>query len=274
MEENENPGNQKKTILRAPPRSVELTSTLDRIKTHQRLGEQKHYFYVRITLIITSLISLCLGIYIFINFDSFFSKDYNFNDRNSLLFFYYIYSPSAIGIMFVSLILSLFIYTFYCCCEKEKIVGAPLYDENDTSLSMGELQNYEESNNGINNKKPIHEVKEYIGINADKVTLFPYTLTIFVIMTMVFYFAALPYSITLLVKLYKDSVYNDIVRFWALYIFILANLINGILLVVVFFHMFCVKRIENNILKKNMEIDENLITSLRREVREALKKPN
>ena len=42
-------------------------------------------------------------------------------------------------------------------------------------------------------------------------------------------------------------------------IFILANLINGVLIVVVFFHMFILKRKENSILKKNMEIDKNKI---------------
>ena len=90
-------------------------------------------------------------------------------------------------------------------------------------------------------------------------------------MTMVFYFAALPYSIVLLVKLYKDSIYNDIVRFWVLYVFILANLINGILLVIVFFHMFCAKRRENNIIKKNMKLNEDRIKELRNEVVQAIK---
>ncbi len=50
---------------------------------------------------------------------------------------------------------------------------------------------------------------------------------------------------------------------------IVTNLIDGVLIVVVFIHMFCVKRIENNILKKNMELNEELIESLGTEVREA-----
>ena len=67
---------------------MELISTLDTIKIHQRLGEQKHYFYVRITLIITGLISLGLGIYILLDFDSFFSEKYKINYRKSLLIFF------------------------------------------------------------------------------------------------------------------------------------------------------------------------------------------
>ena len=105
MRERDLPEGAKKTVLRAPPRSVELVSTLDTIKVHQRLGEQKHYFYVRITLIITGLASIALGIYIFINFDFFFNKSYNIHFRKRLLLFFYIYFPSAISIMIISLII-------------------------------------------------------------------------------------------------------------------------------------------------------------------------
>ena len=304
--------NQKKTRLRAPPRSVELVSTLDKIKVNQRLGEQKHYFYVRITFIITDIISLGLGIYILVKYDDLLNKDYNFRYRTLLLSFIYIYSPSAIGIFFLSLFLSLIIYTFFLCCEKEKIYGAPLYDENDISLSLENLKEYEDtekkesenkdieikddeskdneskdsenkdteskdSQNKINENKKKDEYKEprikeeYIGVNADKVTFFPYTMTIFIILTIAFYFIALPLSIILLVKLWNDDVYQDKEKFWPLYAFVSTNLINGILIVVVFLHMFIVKRKENSILKKNMEINENKITEYRNEVREALK---
>ena len=304
--------NQKKTRLRAPPRSVELVSTLDKIKVNQRLGEQKHYFYVRITFIITDIISLGLGIYILVKYDDLLNKDYNFRYRTLLLSFIYIYSPSAIGIFFLSLFLSLIIYTFFLCCEKEKIYGAPLYDENDISLSLENLKEHEDtekkesekkdieikddenkdneskdsenkdteskdSQNKINENKKKDEYKEphikeeYIGVNADKVTFFPYTMTIFIILTIAFYFIALPLSIILLVKLWNDEVYQDKEKFWPLYAFISTNLINGILIVVVFLHMFIVKRKENSILKKNMEINENKITEYRNEVREALK---
>ena len=276
----------KKTVLRAPPRSVELVSSLDKIKVIQRLGEQKHYFYVRITLIITDIITLIFGIYILVNYDYYLNENYNFEYRRFLLAFVYIYSPSAIGIFIVSFFLSLFVYIFYCCCEKEKIHGAPLYDEKDKRMSLASLQDYEEvlnQNNSDDSLNKSNENKkedsskepkikeEYIGINADKVTLFPYTVTIFVIMTITFYFIALPLSIILLVKLLKDSVYGEILDFLSLYIFIIANLVNGILIVVVFFHMFIVKRKENSILKKNMEINESKIRNYRREVTQALK---
>ena len=145
------------------------------------------------------------------------------------------------------------------------------------SMSTGNLKDNDETQNKIsenitkdNSKEP--QIKEeYIGINADKVTLFPYTMTIFVIMTIIFHFSALPLSIILLFTLLDDPIYKDIKEFWALYVFILANLINGILIVVVFFHMFIVKRKENSLLKKNMEINESKIRNYRNEVRQALK---
>ena len=273
----EEEGLKKKTVLRAPPRSVELVSTLDTIKVHERIGEIKHYFYVRITLIITGLISIILGIYMLLNFSDFFGVDFDY--RKLLLMFVYIYCPSGIGIFLLSFILSIFIYLFFWCCQKEKIHGAPLYDETDQSESIAEFKT-DDIDDGNKEKKRKTEKKklagekEYIGVNADKVTLLPYTMTIFIIISIAYSFLALPLSIVLLVKLFDDTEYRDLKEYWALYIFIIANLINGILYVIVFIHMFVVKRKENNILKKNMELDENLIKNIRAEVREALKKAN
>jgi hypothetical protein len=132
----------------------------------------------------------------------------------------------------------------------------------------------EDSENGLETRKTeSNDTKEYIGVNADKVTLLPYTLTVFVILTIVFDFIALPYSINLLYNMWNDPIYKDKMGYWALYTFIFANLTNGILIVVVFFHMFLVKRIEINTLKENMDVKEELIKTFRAEVREALKKP-
>ena len=273
----EEEGLKKKNVLRAPPRSAELVSTLDTIKVHERVGEIKHYFYVRITLIITGLISLIIGIYMLLNFSDFFGVDFDY--RKLLLIFIYIYCPSGIGIFLLSFILSIFIYLFFWCCQKEKIHGAPLYDEIDQSESIAEFKTDDigdgiKEKNRKTEKKKLSGEKEYIGVNADKVTLLPYTMTFFIIISIIYSFLALPLSILLLVKLFDDAEYRDLKEYWALYIFIIANLINGILYVIVFFHMFLVKRKENSILKKNMEIDENLIKNLRVEIREALKKAN
>ena len=271
----EEEGLKKKTVLRAPPRSVELVSTLDTIKVHERIGEVKHYFYVRIILIITGLISIILGIYMLLNFNDYFEVDFDY--RKLLLIFLYIYFPSGIGIFLLSLILSIFIYLFFWCCQKEKIHGAPLYDETDQSESIADFKTDDIDDGNKGKKRKADKIKlsgerEYIGVNADKVTLLPYTMTIFILISIAYFFLALPLSIFLLIKLYDDTEYRDLKEYWVLYIFIIANLINGILYVIVFFHMFLVKRKENSILKKNMELDENLIKNIRTEVREALKK--
>lgn len=273
----EEEGLKKKTVLRAPPRSVELVSTLDTIKVHIKIGEVKHYFYVRITLIITGLISIILGIYMLLNFNDYFEVDFDY--RKLLLIFVYIYFPSGIGIFLLSFILSIFIYLFFWCCQKEKIYGAPLYDEADKSESIADFKTDDidignKEKKRKEDKKKLSGEREYIGVNADKVALLPYTMTIFIIISIAYSFLALPLSILLLIKLFDDTEYGDLKEYWVLYFFIIANLINGILYVIVFFHMFLVKRKENSILKKNMELDENLIKSIRAEVREALKKAN
>ena len=86
-----------------------------------------------------------------------------------------------------------------------------------------EKENKAESNNRIDIKKDIGnesednmpepkkiEVKEeYIDINADKVTLLLYTFTIFVIITIIFYFIALPLSIIFLKNIWKLKEYKD-----------------------------------------------------------------
>ena len=286
--------NEQKTVLRAPPRQVELIDSLKSITEFKALPEEKHFYYVRIILLITDVVALGIGIYILIKHDKFFNV--NFKYHNLLLFFVYIYSQSAIGIFFVSFIFSIFIYCFYCCCEKERIHGAPLYDEKDITISIQNLKDDEddkkekgketEKGNIINfdndnqnksqeNAKESNKIEikeEFIGITADKVTLLPYTCTIFVIMTIVFYFAALPLSIILLKNMWKHNDYKDKKEYWALYTFISVILIDGILIVYVLLHMFAKKRIENRFWKKMINLDDNLLKISTKEVREALKK--
>ncbi len=276
---------QKKTVLRAPRRQ-DFNSTLDTLKVMHRTGEIKHYFYVRITLIITEIVSLASGIYILVNFNDYLKVDFDYHTL--LLFFIYIYAPSAIGIFIIASFFSLFIYLFYCCFEKEKIYGKNLYDEEEQSMVMEEYKKQftggnEKTESIDSNKEIISDLEqkdaylvqtgetEYIGFNADKVTLFPYMVTIYVILTIFFYFVALPISIILLVQIWDHPAYRDKTEYWALYVFVFTNLVKGVLIVVVFFHMFCVKRIENNILKKNMELNEQKIKDLRNEVVQAIK---
>ena len=279
----EEKGIQKKTVLRAPRRQ-DINSDLDTLKIYQRTGEIKHYFYVRVILIITEIVSLASGIFILVNFNDYLKVDFDYH--NLLLFFIYIYGASAIGIFIIATFFSIFIYLFYCCFEKEKIYGKNLYDEEEQQVIMegfkkqftGENEKSESvdvTKESIPEQKDAYLVQtgetEYIGFNADKVTLFPYMVTIYVILTIFFYFVALPLSIILLVQMWDHPDYRDKAEYWPLYVFVFTNLVKGILIVIVFIHMFCAKRIENNILKKNMELNEKRIEELRDEVVHAIK---
>ena len=104
----------KKSVLRAPPRSMELDSTLNTIRVQTKVGKIRHYFFFRIILIITG--------------------------RDFLLIYIYIYSSSGIGIMLLSFILSLVVYLFYCCCSRKRIYGAPLIEETETTTSFVDLK--------------------------------------------------------------------------------------------------------------------------------------
>ena len=279
----EEKGIQKKTVLRAPRRQ-DINSDLDTLKIYQRTGEIKHYFYVRVILIITEIVSLASGIFILVNFNDYLKVDFDYH--NLLLFFIYIYGASAIGIFIIATFFSIFIYLFYCCFEKEKIYGKNLYDEEEQQVIMegfkkqftGENEKSESvdvTKESIPEQKDAYLVQtgetEYIGFNADKVTLFPYMVTIYVILTIFFYFVALPLSIILLVQMWDHPDYRDKAEYWPLYVFVFTNLVKGVLIVIVFIHMFCAKRIENNILKKNMELNEKRIEELRDEVVQAIK---
>ena len=310
---------ERKSVLTKPPPSIEFDHAFEYLTKPGNIREIKHYYYFRITIIITDLVSLIFGVYILLNFDDYLQVDFNY--RNLLLFFIYIYSPSFIGILLLSFIFSVFIYLYFFCCEKERIYGAQLYDdlENDNNNYIKYYNNNDnnndinndinnDNNNDINNDnnndnendnirmKSLSDLqldftddfekeknnddknlsimsgeREYIGFNADKVTLLPYIFTIFIILSIIYYFIALPSSIILLLKLWDDPYYGDKKEYWVLYTFIFANLINGVLILIVFLHMFFVKRIQNRILKNSMDLDENLIKNLRKEVREALK---
>ena len=274
---------EKKTVLRAP-RKQDMETTLDTLKVFQRIDTVKHYFYVRVILIISELFSLVSGIYILVNFNDYLKIEFDYH--NLLLFFIYIYSPSAIGIFILATIVSLFIYFFYCCFEKEKIYGKNLYDQEEQTIIMEsfkkQLSEDNEKSESIDvRKESIPEQKdaylvqtgetEYVGFNADKVTLFPYMVTIYVLLTIFFYFVALPLSIILLVKLWDHQDYRDKAEYWALYVFTFSNLVKGILIVIVFIHMFFAKRREISILKKNIKVNEEKIKELRNEVKQALK---
>ena len=279
----EEKGIQKKTVLRAPRRQ-DINSDLDTLKIYHRRGEIKHYFYVRVILILTEIVSLASGIFILVNFNDYLKVDFDYH--NLLLFFIYIYGASAIGIFIIATFFSIFIYLFYCCFEKEKIYGKNLYDEEEQQVIMegfkkqftGENEKSESvdvTKESIPEQKDAYLVQtgetEYIGFNADKVTLFPYMVTIYVILTIFFYFVALPLSIILLVQMWDHPDYRDKAEYWPLYVFVFTNLVKGVLIVIVFIHMFCAKRIENNILKKNMEKKKKRIEELRDEVVHAIK---
>ena len=274
---------EKKSVLRGP-RKQDIHETVDTLKGFQSLDTIKHYFYVRVILIISEIVSLVSGIYILVYFNDYLKIEFDY--QNLLLFFIYFYTPSAITIFILATIISLFIYFYYFCFEKEKIYGKNLYDEEEQSIIMESFKKQfseenEKSESVDVRKESIPEQKdaylvqtgetEYVGFNADKVTLFPYMVTFYIILTIAFYLVAFPLSIILLVQLWDHRDYRDKVEYWALYVFAFSNLLKGVLIVIVFIHMLVAKRRKISILKENINVNEDKIKELRNEVNQALK---
>ena len=230
---------EKKSVLRAP-RKQSMNLALNELKVFQTIDTIKHYFYVRVILIFSEIVSLASGIYILVYFNDYLKIEFDY--QNLLLFFIYIYTPSAISIFILASIVSLFIYLFYFCFEKEKIYGKNLYDEEEQSIIMESFKKQfseenEKSESVDVRKESIPEQKdaylvqtgetEYVGFNADKVTLFPYIVTFYIIFTIAFYLLTFPLSIILLVQLWDHQDYRDKSEYWALYVFAFANLLKG-----------------------------------------------
>ena len=88
--------------------------------------------------------------------------------------------------------------------EKEKENKAESNNRIDIKKDIGN-----ESEDNMPEPKKIEVKEEYIDINADKVTLLLYTFTIFVIITIIFYFIGLPLSIIFLKNIWKLKEYKD-----------------------------------------------------------------
>ena len=100
--ENQNPDDQEEAFQKDPTKQVDVYSTYKYLKSYKK---KYYYFYFRVTIMITNIISLGLGIYILSKFDHFLRKDFEFKSRKLLLFFIYIYAPSVLGILCLSFFL-------------------------------------------------------------------------------------------------------------------------------------------------------------------------
>ena len=120
-------------------------------------------------------------------------------------------------------------------------------------------------------KSPSENSIRFINSNADEISIIPYTLTWFVVITSIIYFLSLPYSIYLLIFLHKDKTYSSITNFRILYSFLVINLIAGLILFYVILLVIFVKR-EGSLRKKRLSIDDKNLEEIKKEIKEAMQK--
>lgn len=247
-----------------PSQPAVLRSALADIKKKNALGKTKRFYWIRMILIVTDVLSVLIGVYILFHKSFYLSPTYKFSYYKWLVGFLLVYASGMVGIIVLSFIIASLFYLWYCCCFKpKKFSPVSEGNANDVNISI--------SANEIDANKD----KEYISIDtsiekalydSQKAKLFPYTFTIFIILTIALYFIALPYGGFLIYKLLCHEKYKDYKAFLMLYLFCGLNIIDGLLMVGVFFAMMLLKNKENSMLKKSMELDENYIKSIRRDV--------
>ena len=120
-------------------------------------------------------------------------------------------------------------------------------------------------------RNPSENSIRYINSQADEISIIPYTLTLFVVITAVIYFFSLPYSIFLLIFLHNDKTYSSLSNFRKLYLFLVINLIAGLIMFYVILIIVFVKR-EGSLRKRRISIDDNNLQNIKDEIKEAMQK--
>lgn len=237
--------------IEIPNQNNNLRDSISSINSNPELRNNK-IFYLRISLIIINLISAILGFYIYKDKDYYLKKEYNFEYYNYLLLFVFIYSLGMIFSLIISFILAIVIKAFFIIlklCSK---------NNDNNSLIKGE-------------RNPSENSIRYINSQADEISIIPYTLTLFVVITAVVYFFSLPYSIFLLIFLHNDKTYSSLSNFRKLYLFLVINLIAGLIMFYVILIIVFVKR-EGSLRKRRISIDDNNLQNIKDEIKEAMQK--
>ena len=237
--------------IETPNKNNNLRDSISSINSNPELRNNK-IFYLRISLIIINLISAILGFYIYKDKDYYLKKEYNFEYYNYLLLFVFIYSLGMIFSLIISFILAIVIkafFFFFKLCSK---------NNDNNSLIKGE-------------RNPSENSIRYINSQADEISIIPYTLTLFVVITAVIYFFSLPYSIFLLIFLHNDKTYSSLSNFRKLYLFLVINLIAGLIMFYVILIIVFVKR-EGSLRKRRISIDDNNLQNIKDEIKEAMQK--
>ena len=212
-----------------------------------------------LSLIIINLISIIIGIFILYNNNYYLNPDFKFSNQISLFIFIIIYTFGILFALIMSFLFSLIMKIIY----YYKNSNNPVINNNDND-------NNNNNNNLVDNEKKLGRISIFILNNQrNEIALIPFTLSYFIIFIICIYFIAFPYAIILMIKLLQNNFLRKVFSFILLYLFILINLLAGLIMDLALFYIVFVKK-RGNIRKQEFNIDNSNIENIRNEIRIAM----
>ena len=220
----------------------------------QEISQNKEICIRRI-LILINIASLFIGGYI-LNFrDHFLNPDYKFKNYYALYFFIIAYTLGMILALILSFFTALIVKVIYFFKNKGHSTEKSTIDTN---------------NNLILDEQAHSRISVFVMTNKqNEIALFPFTFSYFLVFTIGIYFISLPYSFFLLINLFRDKTYSNVISFFWLYIFLGINLIAGLMMFISLCYMVCAKR-SGSVRKFEYPIDNDNVEKIRNEVAEAI----
>jgi len=210
---------------------------------------------IRTFLILFNIASLIIGGYILSYRDYYLNSDYNFKNYIFLYLFIITYTLGMILALILSFLVAIIVKAIFFFKNKGHISEKSTIDTN---------------NNFILDEQAHSRISVFVMTNKqNEIALFPFTFSYFLVFTIGIYFISLPYSFFLLINLFRDKTYSNVISFFWLYIFLGINLIAGLMMFISLCYMVCAKR-SGSVRKFEYPIDNDNVEKIRNEVAEAI----
>ena len=211
--------------------------------------------YIRISLIFINIISLITGIYILNHSDFYLNPDYKFQNHRALFVFIIVYMIGMISALIISFFIALIAKIIHYFKYKNQ-------NDYNSNIQNENLENNEQFHNRI--------ADFIINKKQSEFALIPFTLSYFIAVTLGLYFIVLPYSFFLIINLLRNETYSNFISFFWLYLFLIINLLAGLIMTISLFYMVFAKR-SGSVRKFDYPVDNDNIENIREQVRNAIK---
>jgi hypothetical protein len=223
------------------------------IQTMPEISSKNQKFF-KIFFILYSIINSITGI--ILDKKVIFSEKTNFEKIFMLKIFIYGYVGIFLTALTFGLILSVLFFIFYKIFHYIK-------NKNQQSINSNE-------NTGITKTK-IKLVKQNsfnldTSFNEDEYSLINYAAVIFVFSLIFLYTVSIPYGIWLIYNLVHNQILKDYKRFYLLYVFILNNMVLGVVILSIFIYILLFIHIKISNKQRNITLNEDLINNIEREI--------